>query len=119
MHVPTNLDTPANPSPQAKIASPPLNNPTPPQPTQIITILIRESASIEDSNTDDGKVWNAALDILESSEGFRALYWGKHVENELEEEGVGRVQLAVGSYLIFLLCLYGARRCFYTIRDLC
>ncbi|KAL4798041.1 hypothetical protein BDV19DRAFT_357752, partial [Aspergillus venezuelensis] len=95
MHVPTNLDTPINPSPQGKIASPPLDEPTPPQPTQIITILIRESATIEDSNTDDGKVWNAALNILEKSERFRALYWGKHVENELEEEGVGRVQVVV------------------------
>ncbi|KAL4948367.1 hypothetical protein BDW69DRAFT_189330 [Aspergillus filifer] len=95
MYVPTNLDTPSNPSPQAKIASPPLDNPTPPQPTQIITIPIRESTSIDDSSTDAGRIWNAALDILEGSEGFRALYWGKHVENDLEEKGMVRVQVTI------------------------
>ncbi|KAL4963796.1 uncharacterized protein BDV14DRAFT_201522 [Aspergillus stella-maris] len=95
MHVPTNLNTPANPSESSSIASPPLDEPTSPQPTQIITIPIRKSATIGDPSSPHGKVWNAALDILEGSEGFRALYWGEHIENELEEEGTGRTQVVI------------------------
>ncbi|KAL4941501.1 hypothetical protein BDV06DRAFT_236023 [Aspergillus oleicola] len=97
MHVPTNLDTktPSKKSQPSQIASPPLDEPTPAQPTQIITIPIRENAALEKSNSTDGKIWKEALDILEKSEGFRALYWGVHVENELEEEGTGRVEVVV------------------------
>ncbi|KAL4763346.1 uncharacterized protein BDW70DRAFT_165976 [Aspergillus foveolatus] len=68
--------------PQTTIKSPPLATPTPTQPTQILTLPIRASATIENTTTSDGKTWRKALDILRDWEGFRATYWGRRVEEE-------------------------------------
>ncbi|KAL3496680.1 hypothetical protein BJX62DRAFT_232348 [Aspergillus germanicus] len=97
MHVPTNIST--NPSsdkkasshlyPANEIPSPPLDTPTSAVPTQIITFTFKESTTIEDPKSPDGKLWSRALDILESSIGFRKLSWGRHVEES------GKVQVHV------------------------
>jgi hypothetical protein len=98
MHVPTNIST--NPSSDKKspshlypandIPSPPIDTPTSSVPTQIITFTFKESTTIEDPKSPDGKLWSRALDILESSIGFRKLSWGRHVEE------AGKVQVHVG-----------------------
>ncbi|KAL4907255.1 hypothetical protein BDW74DRAFT_176037 [Aspergillus multicolor] len=74
-----------------QIASPPLATPTSQQPTQILTFSIRPSARIEDVSTPDGETWNKALDIIQKYPGFRALYWGRNVE----ESDQDRVEVVV------------------------
>lgn len=49
-------------------------------PTQMIILPIRATANIEDPSTKDGQIWSQVLDILEQWNGFRRLYWGRHVE---------------------------------------
>ncbi|RDW70569.1 uncharacterized protein DSM5745_08080 [Aspergillus mulundensis] len=84
---PSSPKSPSNqPSNPTQIASPPLAHPTPPQPAQILTFIIRPSARIEDARTSDGEPWTQALDIIREWPGFRALYWGRRVEIEDEEK---------------------------------
>ncbi|KAL4736735.1 hypothetical protein BDV11DRAFT_172662 [Aspergillus similis] len=68
--------------PQTSFTSSPLAAPTPTQPTQILTLTIRASATISNTTTPDGNIWRKALDILQDWGGFRALYWGRRVEEE-------------------------------------
>ncbi|KAL4989568.1 hypothetical protein BDW68DRAFT_175892 [Aspergillus falconensis] len=76
------LTSPNSPQTSLNLASTPLATPTPTQPTQILTLTIRPSAIIEDSTTPDGKIWGEALDIIQDWEGFRAVYWGRRVEED-------------------------------------
>ncbi|KAL3463434.1 hypothetical protein BJX64DRAFT_120959 [Aspergillus heterothallicus] len=96
MHVPTDTSALERPPsdishlyPADKVPSPPLDTPTAAVPTQIITLFLRDSIEIEDVNSSDGKLWSRALDLLESSPGFRKVYWGRHVEE------AGKVQVHV------------------------
>ncbi len=101
MHIPTHTYRETE-TQRHTIRSPPLASPTPAVPTQIITLPIIETATIEDSASSDGKTWDQALDILQSWNGFRSLYWGRHVEE------AWKVQVLVGElYLLYktLKCL--------------
>ncbi|KAL2822868.1 hypothetical protein BJX63DRAFT_644 [Aspergillus granulosus] len=95
MHVPTNTSIPTKASdkshlyPAGNVPSPTLDTPTAGVPTQIITLSLKESITIETPSSPDGKLWGRALDLLESSTGFRKLYWGRHVEEP------GKVQVHV------------------------
>ena len=58
--------------------------------TQINYLTISKDTSIEDPQSDAGRQWEAALDLLEAYQGFRRLYWGRSPENW------SKVQLHVG-----------------------
>lgn len=58
--------------------------------TQINYLKIRQDVKLEDQNTDPGRLWKKALDILEVYDGFRRLYWGRSPEDW------SKVQLHVG-----------------------
>jgi hypothetical protein len=68
------------------------------EPTQMLILSIPTSLPIEDPTSPAGKTWNEILDIVRKSEGYKRLYWGRHVE-KLEN-----VQLHIG-ILISLLPL--------------
>lgn len=46
----------------------------------MIIFTVKPDATIENSSTKDGQIWSQVLDILEGRNGFRRLYWGRHVE---------------------------------------
>lgn len=58
--------------------------------TQINYLEISQDVKLEDQNTDPGRLWKKALDILEVYDGFRRLYWGRSPEDW------SKVQLHVG-----------------------
>lgn len=58
--------------------------------TQIHYLAIATDKRLGDFNTDAGKTWSKALDLLEALPSFRRLYWGRSPEDET------RVQLHVG-----------------------
>jgi hypothetical protein len=58
--------------------------------TQIIYLNIPKEKNISDAESWHGKLWSAALDLIEKSEGFQRLYWGRCLEKP------GDVQLHVG-----------------------
>lgn len=58
--------------------------------TQINYLTISKETPIEDPESDAGRQWEAALDLLEGYQGFRRLYWGRSPENW------SKVQLHVG-----------------------
>lgn len=66
---------------------------TPALPTQMVILPIKATANIEDPSTNEGRVWAQVLDILENWQGFRRLYWGRHVEEP------GKTQVHIGTYL--------------------
>ncbi|CAH0025713.1 unnamed protein product [Clonostachys rhizophaga] len=49
--------------------------------TQINYLEISQDVKIEDQNTDPGRLWKKALDLLEAYDGFRRLYWGRSPED--------------------------------------
>lgn len=51
-------------------------------PTQMIIFPIKAGATIENASSKDGQIWAQVLDILETWNGFRRLYWGRHVEEQ-------------------------------------
>ncbi|KAH7418815.1 hypothetical protein BKA64DRAFT_655265 [Cadophora sp. MPI-SDFR-AT-0126] len=50
------------------------------EPTQMLILSIAASKSIEDSTSSAGKTWQQMLEIVRKSEGYKRLYWGRHVE---------------------------------------
>lgn len=52
----------------------------PAAPTQMIILPVRQDATIEDSNSQDGAIWSSFLSLLERAAGTRRVYWGRHVE---------------------------------------
>ena len=62
------------------------------RPTQMIILPIKHDATIEESESDEGRVWTAALQFLQQQSGFRRLYWGRHLEEP------GKTQIHVGMY---------------------
>ena len=60
-------------------------------PTQMIILPIKAEANIENSGTKEGQIWAQALDIFENWNGFRRLYWGRHVEE------TGKTQVHIGA----------------------
>ncbi|KAK6213997.1 hypothetical protein LQW54_004771 [Pestalotiopsis sp. IQ-011] len=50
--------------------------------TQIHYLTISEDKHLKDVNSDAGKIWSKALDVLEARPGFRRLYWGRSPEDE-------------------------------------
>ncbi|KAL4866897.1 hypothetical protein BDV12DRAFT_210257 [Aspergillus spectabilis] len=79
MHIP-NHTTSSTPNTPNQTRSAPLDNPTPPEPTQILTFPIRPSATIADPSTPNGQRWSQILDIIQGWEGFKRLHWGRHAE---------------------------------------
>ena len=63
------------------------------EPTQMLILSIPTSLSIEDPASPAGKIWNEILDIVRTSEGYKRLYWGRHVEK------AENVQLHIGKSL--------------------
>ena len=61
------------------------------EPTQMLILSIPTSLSIEDATSPAGKTWNEILDIVRKSQGFKRLYWGRHVEKQ------ENVQLHIGT----------------------
>jgi len=62
--------------------------------TQIIYLSIPADKTLNDAQSYCGGLWTTALDLIESSEGFRRLYWGRCLEQPED------VQLHVGRSLI-------------------
>ena len=58
--------------------------------TQIIYLTLRPEIDLTDLESDAGKRWSEALDLLEAHDGFRRLYWGRSPEDR------SKVQLHVG-----------------------
>jgi hypothetical protein len=61
------------------------------EPTQMLILSIPTSLTIEDPTSPAGKTWNEILDIVRKSEGYKRLYWGRHVEK------TENVQLHIGT----------------------
>lgn len=61
-----------------------------PAVTQINYLTISKTTEIDSPESDAGKLWGRALDLLEQHEGFRRLYWGRSPEDW------SKVQLHVG-----------------------
>ena len=57
--------------------------------TQIIYLTIPAEKSLKDFQSETGKVWSEALDLVQEHGGFRRLYWGRSPED------VSKVQLHV------------------------
>lgn len=51
-------------------------------PTAMITLPIKNSATIEDPNSADGQVWEGVLKAIEASAGYERLYWGRWRERK-------------------------------------
>ncbi|KAH8681601.1 hypothetical protein BX600DRAFT_544134 [Xylariales sp. PMI_506] len=49
--------------------------------TQIHYFTISPEKDLTDANSEAGKTWAKALDLLEEHEGFRRLYWGRSPED--------------------------------------
>jgi hypothetical protein len=64
------------------------------EPTQMLILSIPPSESIQDPTSSAGKVWQAILNIIRKSEGYKRLYWGRRVEK------ADNVQLHVGTVTI-------------------
>lgn len=60
--------------------------------TQINYLTISKDTPIEDPETEVGRQWDAALDMLETHDGFRRLYWGRSPEDW------SKVQLHIGEF---------------------
>jgi hypothetical protein len=67
------------------------------EPTQMLILSIPTSLTIEDPTSPAGKTWNEILDIVRKSEGYKRLYWGRHVEK------TENVQLHIGTPPLFSL----------------
>ena len=63
------------------------------EPTQMLILSIPTSLSIVDPTSPAGKTWNEILDIVRKSQGFKRLYWGRHVEK------TENVQLHIGTLI--------------------
>ncbi|KAI1857705.1 hypothetical protein JX265_011120 [Neoarthrinium moseri] len=50
--------------------------------TQIHYLTIDTSKDLTDTDSEAGKAWTRALDLLEHFSGFRRLYWGRSPEDE-------------------------------------
>lgn len=60
----------------------------------MIILPVKATAKIEDTSSHEGQIWSQALDVLESWQGFRRLYWGRHVEEP------GKTQVHIGTYTL-------------------
>ena len=48
--------------------------------TQIVYFTISPDIDLNDANSQAGKAWSLALDVLENSSGYQYLFWGRSVE---------------------------------------
>ncbi len=60
--------------------------------TQIQYLTIPEARTLGDADSYYGKLWSAALDLVEQSAGFQRLYWGRSLEKP------ENVQLHIGRW---------------------
>ena len=58
--------------------------------TEIATLPLIAGATIEDSDSSAGKVWQSTLDTVSAQDGFQRAYYGREVENQ------SVVQLLIG-----------------------
>lgn len=61
--------------------------------TEIIYLNIDPEKNLGDRSTEAGQRWAASLDLIETVDGFRRLYWGRRLE---EPE---KVQLHIGLHV--------------------
>jgi len=64
------------------------------EPTQILILAIPASKPIEDPTSPAGTTWQKILELIRKSEGYKRLYWGRHVEK------ADNVQLHIGKDLL-------------------
>jgi hypothetical protein len=64
------------------------------EPTQMLVLSIPASKPIEDTTSPAGKTWQEILELIRKSEGYKRLYWGRHVEKP------DNVQLHIGEDLL-------------------
>lgn len=48
--------------------------------TQIIYLQIPPDRELKESSTYHAKLWTSALDVIERSDGFQRVYWGRSLE---------------------------------------
>ena len=48
--------------------------------TQIVHLKIPADRDLKDATSYHGRLWTSALDLIEQSDGFRRLYWGRSLE---------------------------------------
>jgi len=60
------------------------------EPTQMLVLSIPASKPIEDPTSPAGTTWQEILELIRKSEGYKRLYWGRHVEKP------DHVQLHIG-----------------------
>ena len=58
--------------------------------TQIIHLSIPPDRYLKDASSYHGSLWSSMLDLIEQSEGFQRLYWGRSLERPED------VQLHIG-----------------------
>jgi hypothetical protein len=63
-------------------------------PTQMLILSIPASKPIEDPTSPAGTTWQEILELIRKSEGYKRLYWGRHVEKP------DHVQLHIGKDLL-------------------
>ena len=64
------------------------------EPTQMLILSIPASKPIEDPTSPAGTTWQEILELIRKSEGYKRLYWGRHVEKP------DHVQLHIGKDLL-------------------
>lgn len=61
--------------------------------TMIVYLKVSTEKNLNDLNSDAGRKWAQAIDILERQPGFRRAYWGR------SPEAPESVQLHIGEFL--------------------
>lgn len=76
--------------------------------TQIIYLHIPPDRQLKEGDSYQGKLWTSALDVIERSDGFQRVYWGRsleHTENVQVHVGMSYSNLSMMSVFGGLLAM--------------
>ena len=60
----------------------------------MITVSIPTTYNLEDTSTQEGKIWHEMLVLLHQAPHYKRMYWGRRVEKP------ENVQLHIGNYIL-------------------